>query len=172
MIVISYLWLLALGQIRSVGHFTPDVGLAGRRGGGVRGGRQTPAARPAGRVRCALASIAWYQRTLAVQLPLFGVSCRFVPTCSRYAHAVIGEHGLWTGARAARSLWTVDAARHDGPTSAQRRRPATEPGGGDSGQAGHYWTEIRTSTHVTGAYDGVTSKRRQAPSRTPGGTTS
>ena len=77
-------------------------------------------------VRCELAGITWYQRTLAVRLPLFGVSCRFVPTCSRYAHAVIGEHGLWTGARPARSLWTVDAARHDGPTSAQRRRLATE----------------------------------------------
>ena len=47
-------------------------------------------------VRCALAGITWYQRTLAVRLPPFDVSCRFVQTCSRYAHAVIGEHGLWT----------------------------------------------------------------------------
>lgn len=56
-------------------------------------------------VRWALAGITWYhwyQRTLAVRLPLFGVSCRFVPTCSRYENAVIGEHGLWTGARPAR----------------------------------------------------------------------
>jgi putative component of membrane protein insertase Oxa1/YidC/SpoIIIJ protein YidD len=27
-------------------------------------------------VRCELAGITWYQRTLAVRLPLFGVSCR------------------------------------------------------------------------------------------------
>ena len=148
MIVISYLWLLALGQIRSVGHFTPDVGLAGRRGGGVRGGRQTPAARPAGR---GALRTGWHHLVSADASGPIAAVRRVLP---------------------ARSLWTVDAARHDGPTSAQRRRPATEPGGGDSGQAGHYWTEIRTSTHVTGAYDGVTSKRRQAPSRTPGGTTS
>ena len=49
--------------------------------------------------RWALAGITWYQRTLSARLPTFGVSCRFVPTCSRYAHAVIGEHGLWTGTR-------------------------------------------------------------------------
>ncbi|RTZ99310.1 MAG: hypothetical protein DSY84_08045 [Candidatus Neomarinimicrobiota bacterium] len=48
-----------------------------------------------------MAGITWYQRTLSARLPTFGVSCRFVPTCSRYAHAVIGEHGLWTGTRLA-----------------------------------------------------------------------
>ena len=51
--------------------------------------------------RWALAGITWYQRTLSARLPAFGVSCRFVPTCSRYAHAVIAKGGLWTGTRLA-----------------------------------------------------------------------
>ena len=52
-------------------------------------------------VRGTLAGIEWYQRTLSARMPALGVSCRFVPTCSRYAHAVIGEHGLWVGTRLA-----------------------------------------------------------------------
>ena len=66
---------------------------------GVADARQPPGLQVG--VRWALAGITWYQRTLSVRLPVFGVSCRFVPTCSRYAHAVIGEHGLWTGTRLA-----------------------------------------------------------------------
>lgn len=66
---------------------------------GVADARQPPVQQVG--VRWALASINWYQRTLSARLPAFGVSCRFVPTCSRYAHAVIGEYGLWTGTRLA-----------------------------------------------------------------------
>ncbi|HJN44763.1 MAG: membrane protein insertion efficiency factor YidD [Vicinamibacterales bacterium] len=62
---------------------------------GVADGRQPPDQQVG--ARWALAGITWYQRTLSSRLPVFGVSCRFVPTCSRYAHAVIGEHGLWRG---------------------------------------------------------------------------
>ena len=62
---------------------------------GLVGGRQPPD-RQIG-VRGARSGIEWYQRTLSARLPTFGVSCRFIPTCSRYAHAVIGEHGLWAG---------------------------------------------------------------------------
>jgi len=66
---------------------------------GVADGRQPPDQQVG--VRWALAGITWYQRTLSDRLPAFGVSCRFEPTCSRYAHAVIGEHGLLTGTRLA-----------------------------------------------------------------------
>ena len=66
---------------------------------GVADARQPPGLQVG--VRWALAGITWYQRTLSVRLPVFGVSCRFVPTCSRYAHAVIGEHGLSTGTQLA-----------------------------------------------------------------------
>ncbi|MCH7708508.1 MAG: membrane protein insertion efficiency factor YidD [Acidobacteria bacterium] len=65
----------------------------------VADGRQPPDQQVG--VRWALAGITLYQRTLSVRLPRFGVSCRFAPTCSRYAHSVIGEHGLWTGTRLA-----------------------------------------------------------------------
>ena len=78
-------------------------------------------------VRWALAGISWYQRTLSVRLPVFGVSCRFVPTCSRYAHAVIGEHGLWTGTRLALGRlarcgpWTPHGTMDPPPRSAAAR---------------------------------------------------
>ena len=68
-------------------------------GFGVADGRQPPDQQIG--VRWALAGIAWYQRTLSARLPVLGVFCRFVPTCSRYTHVVIGEHGLWTGTRLA-----------------------------------------------------------------------
>ena len=35
-----------------------------------------------------------YQHTLS---PMFGSSCRFMPSCSRYAHQAIGEHGFFKG---------------------------------------------------------------------------
>ena len=79
-------------------------------------------------VRWALAGIIWYQRTLSVRLPVFGVSCRFVPTCSRYAHAVIGEHGLWTGARLALGRlarcgpWTPHGTMDPPPRSVAARK--------------------------------------------------
>lgn len=78
--------------------------------------------------RLALAGISWYQRTLSAQLPALGVSCRFVPTCSRYAHAVIGEHGLWTGTslalgRLARcGPWTPHGTKDPPPRTNGRSR--------------------------------------------------
>ena len=29
--------------------------------------------------------------------PLLGPACRFVPTCSQYAHQAIAEYGVWKG---------------------------------------------------------------------------
>jgi len=51
------------------------------------------------RVRSPLALIAralitLYQHTLS---PLLGSSCRFTPSCSRYAHEAIGMHGFFRG---------------------------------------------------------------------------
>ena len=97
---------------------------------GVADGRQPPDQQIG--VRWALASINWYQRTLSARLPMVGVSCRFVPTCSRYAHAVIGEHGLWRGTPLALGRlvrcgpWTphgtVDPAPHREPPSSAARK--------------------------------------------------
>ena len=96
---------------------------------GVADGRQSPDLQVG--VRWTLAGISWYQRTLSARLPVFGVSCRFVPTCSRYAHTVIGEHGLWPGARLALGRlvrcgpWTphgtVDPAPHREPPGSAAR---------------------------------------------------
>ncbi|MBU8933846.1 MAG: membrane protein insertion efficiency factor YidD [candidate division Zixibacteria bacterium] len=41
-----------------------------------------------------LAIITLYRYTLS---PLFGGSCRFEPTCSRYAAGAIRHHGAWRG---------------------------------------------------------------------------
>lgn len=46
-------------------------------------------------VRAALAAIRLYQLTLS---PLFAGSCRFEPSCSRYAMAALEQHGLLRGA--------------------------------------------------------------------------
>lgn len=40
-----------------------------------------------------------YQRTLSPWMPGAGIQCRFTPTCSRYAEAVLEKHG------AARGSW-------------------------------------------------------------------
>lgn len=51
------------------------------------------------------AGIHTYQRTLSPVMPALGVQCRFEPTCSRYADAVIMRDGALTGSwRAARRL--------------------------------------------------------------------
>jgi uncharacterized protein len=47
--------------------------------------------------RAALAVVDGYQRTLSTQLPRFGVRCRFEPSCSRYADAVLQRYGLPRG---------------------------------------------------------------------------
>lgn len=44
-----------------------------------------------------LAAIDLYQATLSTRLPVTGVSCRYEPTCSRYAEAVIARDGALVG---------------------------------------------------------------------------
>jgi hypothetical protein len=50
--------------------------------------------------RAAVSAIRWYQRTVSRHL---GANCRFTPTCSDYALAVIRKHGAvrggWLAAR-------------------------------------------------------------------------
>ena len=38
-----------------------------------------------------------YQHTLGPMMPVVGVECRFTPTCSHYADAVIQKHGALVG---------------------------------------------------------------------------
>jgi hypothetical protein len=45
----------------------------------------------------ALAGIGFYQRTLSPAVGAVGVRCRFTPSCSRYAEAVIRRDGLVKG---------------------------------------------------------------------------
>ena len=45
----------------------------------------------------AIGAIRGYQRTLAPIADRAGIRCRFTPTCSRYAEAVIGRDGLIVG---------------------------------------------------------------------------
>jgi uncharacterized protein len=47
--------------------------------------------------RVALAGIRFYQRALAPLSASTGVVCRFTPTCSRYAEAVISRDGIVRG---------------------------------------------------------------------------
>ena len=44
-----------------------------------------------------LAGIDVYQRTLSPAMPALGLTCRFTPTCSRYAEASIQELGVVSG---------------------------------------------------------------------------
>jgi len=72
-------WLLAAGVLLSTALLAADL------------------ARPASRqitARAALRTIGWYQATLS---PRFGGQCRFSPTCSVYARAVIERHGALAG---------------------------------------------------------------------------
>ena len=45
----------------------------------------------------AVGGIHAYQRTVAPLLTFAGVTCRFTPTCSRYAEIVIRREGLLSG---------------------------------------------------------------------------
>ena len=47
--------------------------------------------------RFLLAAITSYQARFSPWLPALGVRCRFEPTCSRYAQAVIARHGALAG---------------------------------------------------------------------------
>lgn len=47
-------------------------------------------------IRCAQLLIRIYQLTIRVVL---GPRCRFLPTCSDYAHEAFERHGLWHGGR-------------------------------------------------------------------------
>ena len=52
--------------------------------------------------RVAVSAIRWYQATWSGRL---GVRCRFTPTCSQYAVAVIQKHGILAGGW--RAAWRV-----------------------------------------------------------------
>jgi len=47
------------------------------------------------------AGIWMYQHTLSIAIQAFGISCRFTPTCSRYAHAVLSGYGWLRGTQLA-----------------------------------------------------------------------
>jgi putative membrane protein insertion efficiency factor len=57
-------------------------------------------ARPADRqlsARVLRTAIHVYQHTLSHVMPSVGIQCRFTPTCSHYADAVIARHGALVG---------------------------------------------------------------------------
>ena len=74
--------------------------------------RRPPAAQWS--TRAALGGVRLYQRIGSPVMPTLGVRCRFTPTCSRYAEAVLRAHGFPAGAwLTARRLarggpWTKD----------------------------------------------------------------
>lgn len=45
----------------------------------------------------AIGAIHGYQHTLSPALARLGVACRFTPTCSHYAEAVLRKHGILRG---------------------------------------------------------------------------
>jgi putative membrane protein insertion efficiency factor len=47
--------------------------------------------------RALRAGIHVYQSTLSSMVPGFGIQCRFTPTCSHYADAVVARHGALAG---------------------------------------------------------------------------
>ena len=54
------------------------------------------------------ALITLYQHTLS---PLLGSSCRFTPSCSRYAHEAIGVHGFVGGSvDGSEAYWPMSSA--------------------------------------------------------------
>ena len=58
-------------------------------------GRRPPAAQWS--TRAALAVVHLYQRAASPLMPAVGVRCRFTPTCSHYAEAVIARDGVMRG---------------------------------------------------------------------------
>lgn len=60
--------------------------------------------------RVLLGAIDLYQATLSPRMPMLGVRCRFEPTCSHYAEAVIARDGALLG-----SLETMGRILRCGP---------------------------------------------------------
>ena len=65
-------------------------------GGAVAGDAMRPPADQAS-ARLAVAGIHLYQRTLSPRAARAGAVCRFTPTCSHYAEAVITRDGILRG---------------------------------------------------------------------------
>ncbi len=70
--------------------------------------------------RATVAALHVYQRTASPLMPSIGVRCRFTPTCSHYAEAVLARHGILRGTGLA--LWRLGrcgpwtpAGTHDPP---------------------------------------------------------
>jgi putative membrane protein insertion efficiency factor len=69
--------------------------------------------------RALRAGIHAYQHTLSPVMPTLGVQCRFTPTCSHYADAVIARDGAVVGSwRAVKRLarcgpWTEQGTRDE-----------------------------------------------------------
>ena len=55
--------------------------------------------------RAMLGAIHLYQHTLSPRMPMFGVRCRFTPTCSHYAEGAIEKDGALVGS--ARAVWRI-----------------------------------------------------------------
>jgi putative membrane protein insertion efficiency factor len=70
--------------------------------------------------RAAVGAIRLYQRTASPLMPSVGVICRFTPTCSHYAAAVLERHGILRGTaltvgRLARCGPWTKSGTHDPP---------------------------------------------------------
>jgi putative membrane protein insertion efficiency factor len=95
-------WLIRLAAVVAVGVVLADA--------------SRPPARQAS-ARLAVAGIHLYQRALSPVAARAGVACRFTPTCSHYAEAVIARDGIILGGwRAARRVarcgpWTPKGTR-------------------------------------------------------------
>jgi putative membrane protein insertion efficiency factor len=80
--------------------------------------------------RAGLTLVRAYQRTASPLMPRFGVRCRFTPTCSRYAEAVLSGYGVPRGAwlalqRLARCGPWTRAGTVDPPPTPSRTRGVT-----------------------------------------------
>lgn len=70
--------------------------------------------------------------------PLIGRQCRYLPTCSDYAAAVLIDHGPWRGSwLAARRLCRCNPWGGSGYDPPPPPRPATS---GDAGPSARKWT--------------------------------
>jgi putative component of membrane protein insertase Oxa1/YidC/SpoIIIJ protein YidD len=90
---------------------------------GLLAGVAVDAARPPARqiaARALLGGIHFYQDHLRDSGTKLGVRCRFEPSCSRFAEAVVAQQGAWVGG--ARAAWRIvrcgpwtKAGSHDPP---------------------------------------------------------